>query len=95
MGRRNALIVVMVVVGVLAATASATPKLTSCGHVDKYVAVAAHRVSCNQARSIARSYLSGHHHPQRFSCRRHAVNAAAGWWEQCSRGGRFVNIVPE
>ena len=95
MRRRSARIAIVVIARAAAGTAPATPKLTPCGHVDTYVAVAAHRVSCKQARAIARSYVSGNHHPQQFSCRRHAVHAAAGWWEQCSRRGRFVNIVPE
>lgn len=64
MARANALILILLVIGVLAATASGAPRLTSCGHVDAYVAAAAHRVSCNQARSIARSYLRGNHRPQ-------------------------------
>jgi hypothetical protein len=75
--------------------ASTTASIRSCGHVDTYVAVSAHHVSCTKARSVARAYLHGNQHPSGFHCRRISVNAAAGWYAHCTRRASFVNVVPE
>jgi hypothetical protein len=75
--------------------ASTAASITSCGHVDTYVAVGAHRLSCTKARAVARAYLHGNQHPSGFHCRRISVNAAAGWYAHCTRRASFVNVVPE
>jgi stage V sporulation protein SpoVS len=78
-----------------AQSASTTASIRSCGHVDTYVAIGAHRVSRTKARAVARAYLHGNQHPSGFHCRRITVNAAAGWYAHCTRRASFVNVVPE
>ena len=79
----------------LVGSSEARVKQTSCGYIQRTVAVSAHHIACKPARKVALTYLDGTRDPYGFSCRRHNVNAAAGWWARCTRGSRFVQITPE
>ena len=75
--------------------AGAARRPVLCGHVQRTVAVAAHQVACSTARQVAVSYLNGRKGPQGFDCRRYSIDAAAGWYAECSRHRAYVQITPE
>jgi hypothetical protein len=78
-------------------SAGASSYLKQCGHVDGTVAVTvkAGTVSCKTARSVAKDYDNGNKNPLGFHCKRHAVNAGAGYYAVCKKGGKSVQVTPE
>ena len=79
----------------LPSVGGAVARPTSCGHVQGTVAVTAHKLACTPARRVANAYLNGRKNPDGFRCQKHSVDAAAGWWAKCARGGAYVQITPE
>ena len=100
--RLTALSAVLVLLPVLALgvlhagpASAAAPKLHFCRNIDMTVAVGESRVACGQARSVAQSFLAGHRHIQGFTCRRIAVQAAAGFYGICSRKAQLIRVIPQ
>ena len=80
--------------------ASATAKtfrgLTLGGHVDGTVAVTEKHTTCHLAREVAAGYIASSHGSHGFTCRRHSIQAAAGFYATCTASDhRFVQITPE
>ncbi|HET9101715.1 MAG TPA: hypothetical protein VFN55_00055 [Solirubrobacteraceae bacterium] len=100
--RLSALSAVLVLLPVLAVGAlhaapasAAAPKLHFCRNVDMTVAVGESRVACGQARSVAQLFLAGRRHIQGFTCRRIAVQAAAGFYGVCTKRAQLIRVIPE
>lgn len=66
-----------------------------CGHLQTFIGVLAHDLTCHKALGVARAYLAGNHHPFAFRCKRVNVNAAAGYYTHCTKRHAAVNIAPE
>jgi hypothetical protein len=66
-----------------------------CGHLERFIGVVAHNLTCRKALDVARVYLAGNHHPLGFRCKRVNVNAAAGYFTHCIKHAEAVNIAPE
>jgi hypothetical protein len=66
-----------------------------CGHLERFIGVVAHDLSCRKALTVARAFLAGNHHPLGFRCKRVNVNAAAGYFTHCIKRSAALNVIPE
>jgi L-fucose isomerase-like protein len=78
-------------------SAGASASLKQCGHVDGTVAVTVLKgtVSCKTARAVAKAYDKQHTIPSGFTCKRHKVNAGAGYYAVCKKGTKSIQVTPE
>lgn len=91
-----------VLVGTIAQPVAARPPAghtaayyKECGHLQTFIGVLAHDLTCRKALAVARSYLVGDHRPLGFHCKRVNVNAAVGYYTHCTKHPAAVNIAPE
>lgn len=105
--RLSAAVAILIACGSLAAispagpaTAAGPPASTAtywhaCGHLETFIGVIAHDLTCRKALTVARAFLAGNHHPDGFRCKRVNVDAAAGYYTHCTKRPAALNIAPE
>jgi hypothetical protein len=84
--------------GVEVSGASASSKIKQCGHVDGTVAVTVTKgkVSCKNARAVAKAWDNKKTVPDGFHCKTHRSSAGSGHFGVCKKGTKkSVTVTPE